>query len=151
MRWLSVALKQICDGRRVHRGISPVAVEEKVVGAAPAKRMTTPMKREDAMQGYWSVAVDEKRPSLAVDDAVLVGAPAWWRTVAMDVVEDGGDGWGGGRRLVWGWGVLARTVYEWENGGRGTGNHVFGTRLSEIWESYELSPRLKFGRLVGWG
>ena len=31
---------------------------------------------------------------------------------------------------------------------RGT---MFGTRLSEIWESYELSPRLKFGRLVGWG
>ena len=61
------------------------------------------MKREDAMQGYWSVAVDEKRPSLAVDDAVLVGAPAWWRTVAMDVVEDGGDGWGGGRRPWMGW------------------------------------------------
>ena len=61
------------------------------------------MKREDVMQGSWSVTVDEKRPSLAVDDAVLVGAPAWWRTVAMDVVEDGGDGWGGGRRLVWGW------------------------------------------------
>ena len=56
------------------------------------------MKREDAMQGYWSVAVDEKRPSLAVDDAVLVGAPAWWRTVVMDVVEDGDDGWCGGRR-----------------------------------------------------
>ena len=53
------------------------------------------MKREDAMQGYWSVAVDEKRPSLAVDDAVLVGAPAWWRTVAMDGVEDGSDGWDG--------------------------------------------------------
>ena len=119
--------------------------------SGPTKRTTAPMKREDAMQGSWSVAVDEKRPSLAVDDAVLVGAPAWWRTVAMDVVEDGGDGWGGGRRLVWGWGVLARTVYEWENGGRGTGNHVFGTRLSEIWESYELSPRLKFGHLVGWG
>ena len=47
--------------------------------------------------------------------------------------------------------VLPPTMYEWENGGRGTGNHVFGTRLSEIWESYELSPRLKFGRLVGWG
>ena len=60
----------------------------------------------------------------------------------MDGVADGG--WCGD-------GVLARTVYEWENGGRGTGNHVFGTRLSEIWESYELSPRLKFGRLVGWG
>ena len=118
---------------------------------APTKRMTAPMKREDAMQGSWSVAVDEKCPSLAVDDAVLVGAPAWWRTVAMDVVEDGGDGWGGGRRLVWEWGVLARMVYEWENGGRGTGNHVFGTHLSEIWESYELIPRFKFGCLVGWG
>ena len=61
----------------------------------------------------------------------------------MDGVADEG-GWCGD-------GVLARTVYEWENGGRGTGNHVFGTRLSEIWESYELSPRLKFGHLVGWG
>ena len=109
------------------------------------------MKREDVMEVYWSVAVDEKRPSLAVDDAVLVGAPAWWRTVAMDVVEDDDDGWGGRQRLMWGWGVLARTVYEWENGGRGTGNHVFGTRLSEIRESYELSPRLKFGCLVSWG
>ena len=35
------------------------------------------MKREEVMQGSWSVAVDEKRPYLAVDDAVLVGAPAW--------------------------------------------------------------------------
>ena len=60
----------------------------------------------------------------------------------MDGVADGG---------CCGDGVLVRTVYEWENGGRGKGNHVFGTRLSEIWESYELSPRLKFGRLVGWG
>ena len=67
----------------------------------------------------------------------------------MDVVEDGGDGWGDGRRLVWGWGVLERMVYESENGGRGTGNHVLGMRLSKIWESYELSPHLKFGRLVG--
>ena len=73
------------------------------------------------------------------------------RTVAMDVVEDDDDGWGGRRRLVWGWGVLARMVYEWENAWRGTGNHVFGMRLSEIWESYKLIPRLKFGRLVGWG
>ena len=60
----------------------------------------------------------------------------------MDGVVD--RGW-------YGDGVLARTVYEWENGGRGTRNHVFGTRVSEIWESYELSPRLKFGCLVGWG
>ena len=60
----------------------------------------------------------------------------------MDGVADGG--WCGDV-------VLARMVYEWENGGRGMGNHVFGMRLSEIWESYKLSPRLKFGRLVGWG
>ena len=74
---MSVVLKQICDGRRVHRGISPIVVEEKFVRAAPAKRTTAPMKREDAMQGSWSVAVDEKSPSLAVDDTVLEGALAW--------------------------------------------------------------------------
>ena len=61
----------------------------------------------------------------------------------MDGVANG-EGWCGD-------GVLARTVYESENGGRGSGNHVFGMRLSEIWESYELIPRFKFGRLVGWG
>ena len=55
------------------------------------------MKREDMMQGSWSVAVDEKRPSLAVDDAVLVGAPAWWRRTAVDGVADGG----GRRRVGW--------------------------------------------------
>ena len=46
------------------------------------------MKKEDAMQGYWSFAVDEKRASLAVDNAVLVGASAWWRMMAMDGVEN---------------------------------------------------------------
>ena len=61
----------------------------------------------------------------------------------MDGVADGG-GWCGD-------GVLARTMYEWENRGRGMGNHVFGTRLSEICEGYELSPHLKFGHLIGWG
>ena len=66
----------------------------------------------------------------------------------MDGVEDGDDGWGGGqRRLLWGW----CSSDELENEGRGMGNHVCGMRLSKIWESYELSPRLKFGRLVGWG
>ena len=35
----------------------------------------------------------------------------------MDGVADGG--WCGD-------GVLAQTVYEWENEGRGTGNHGFG-------------------------
>ena len=60
----------------------------------------------------------------------------------MDGVADGG---------CCGDGVLAQMVYEWENEGRGMGNHVFGTRMSEICESYELIPRFKFGRLVGWG
>ena len=122
--------------------------------SGPGKEDDDADEARDAMQGYWSVIVDEKRPSLAVDDPVLVGAPAWWRTVAMDVVEDGGDGWGGGWRMVWGWGVLAQAVYEMENGGRGMGNHVFRTRLSQIWESYELIPHLKFWtsrRLgIGW-
>ena len=104
MRWLSAVGKKTLDGRRLGRGINHVAVDEAVVGAAMARWTTTPMKREEAMKGSWSRAVDERRPSLRVDDVVLVGAPTWWRTVAMDVVEDGGDGWGGGRRLVWGWG-----------------------------------------------
>lgn len=68
--------------------------------SGPTKKTTAPMKREDAMQGSWSVAVYEKHRSLGVDDVVLVGAPTWWRTVAMDRVEDSADGW---RRLVWGW------------------------------------------------
>ena len=89
------------------------------MGAPPAKRTMAPMKREDAMQGSWSVSMDEKRPSLVVDDAVLVGAPAWWRKAVMDGVADGGG--------LCGDGVLVRTVYDWENGGRGMGNHVFQT------------------------
>ena len=49
----------------------------------------------------------------------------------MDGVADGG-----------GWcedGVLERMVHEWENGGRDTGDHVFGTRLFEIWEVTNLA------------
>ncbi len=60
-------------------GINPVAVDEVVVGAATAKWTTAPMKRDDAMKGSWSGAVDERRPSLAVDDGVGVAAPARWR------------------------------------------------------------------------
>ena len=63
--------------------------------SGPVKEDDGPMKREDVMQGSWSVAVDEKCPSLAVDDAVLVGTPTWWRTVTMV--------WGGGRRRWMGW------------------------------------------------
>ena len=100
------------------------------------------------MQGYWSVAVDERRPSLAVDDAVLVGAPAWWSTVVMDVVEDGG-GWGGE-------GVLAPTEYEWANGGREEGGPcIQGALVSNARKFTNLAPVSNFyyitATLVGWG
>ena len=75
--------------------------------------------------------MDERRPSLAVDDGVGVVAPARWRT-----------GWGteeAGRSWEV---VVAPTVYEGGNGGEGISN--FGTRFSEMWESYEVIPRLKF-------
>ena len=68
-------------------GISRVAVEETVVGAATTRCTTAPMKREDAMKGSWSSTVDERSPSLAVDDGVGVAAPARWRM-------------GGGRRRL---------------------------------------------------
>ena len=132
MRWLSAAGKKTLDGRRPGRGIYPVAVDEAVVGAATARWTTAPMKREEAMKGSWSSAVDERRPSLAVDDGVGVAAPARWRM-----------GWRteeAGRSAEV---VVPPTVYEWGNGGGG-GISNFGTRLSEMWESYELIPRLKF-------
>ena len=50
------------------RGIYPVAVDEAVVGAATTRWTMAPMKREEAMKGSWSSAVDERRPSLAVDE-----------------------------------------------------------------------------------
>ena len=132
MRWLSTMGKKTLDGRRPGWGINPVAVDEAVVGAATAKWTTAPMKRDDAMKGSWSGAVDERRPSLAVDDGVGVAAPARWR-MGWRTEEAGRSG------EV----VVAPTVYEWGNGGGG-GISNFGTRLSEMWESYELIPRLKF-------
>ena len=96
------------DGKLPGRGINLVAVDEAVVGAATARRTTAPMKREDAMKGSWSNAVDERRPSLAVDDGVGVAAPARWRM-----------GWRteeAGRSAEV---VVPPTVYEWGNGGEG--------------------------------
>ena len=90
-------------------------------------------------EGSWSGAVDERRPSLAVDDRVGVAAPARWR-MGWQMEEPGHSG------EV----VVVPTVYEWGNGGGG-GISNFGTRLSEMWESYELIPCFKFGRLVSWG
>ena len=108
MRWLSAAGKKTLDGRRPGRGIYPVAVDEAVVGAAMARWTTAPMKREEAMKGSWSNAVDERRPSLAVDDGVGVAAPTWWRM-----------GWwtkevGRSAEVV-----VPPTAYEWGNGGEG--------------------------------
>ena len=90
------------------------------------------MKREEAMKGFWSRAVDERRPSLAVDNGVGVAAPARWRMGSR--TEEAGRS---------GEVVVAPRVSEWGNGG-GRGISNFGTRLSEMWESYELIPRLKF-------
>ena len=137
MRWLSAAGKKTLDGKWPGRGIYPIAVDEAVVGAATTRWTMALMKREDAMKGSWSGTVDEKRPSLEVDDEVA--APARWRM-----------GWrteeAGRSREV----VVAPTVYEWGNGG-GRGISNFGARLSEMWESYELIPRLKFQTCIGWG
>ena len=88
------------------------------------------MKREGAMKGSWSSAVDERRPYLAVDDGVGVAAPARWRM-----------GW---RREEAGRSaevVVPPMVYEWGNGG---GISNIRMCLFEMWESYELIPRLKF-------
>ena len=103
-----MAGKKTLDGRRLGWGINHVAVDEAVVGAATAKWTTTSMKRDDAMKGSWSGAVDERRPSLAVDDGVGVAAPARWRM-----------GWRteeAGRSAEV---VVPPMVYEWGNGGEG--------------------------------
>ena len=101
MRWLSAAGKNTLDGRRPGRGINPLAVDEAVVGAATARWMTAPMKRDDAMKGSWSGTVDERRPSLAVDGGVGVAAPARWRM-----------GWRTEEAGQCGEVVVAPTVYE---------------------------------------
>ena len=108
MRWLSVAGKKTLDGRRPGQGIYLVAVDEAIVGAATARWTTTPMKREEAMKGSWSSAVDERRPSLAVDDGVGVAAPARWR-MGWRIEE-------AGRSAEV---VVPPTVYAWGNGGEG--------------------------------
>ena len=128
MRWLSAAGKKTLDGRRPGWGINPVAVDEAVVGAATAKWTTAPMKRDDAMKGSWSGAVDERRPSLAVDDGVGVAAPARWRM-----------GWRtekAGRSAEV---VMPTTVYEWGNGGEG-GSQTLGCASLKCGKVTNLSP-----------
>ena len=90
------------------QGIYPVAVDEAVVEAATGRWTAALMKREEAMKGSWSSTVDERRPSLAVDDGVGVTAPARWRM-----------GWRTEEASHSGEVVVAPMVYEWGNGGEG--------------------------------
>ena len=95
-------------------------MDEAVVGAATARWTMAPMKREEAMKGSWSTAVDERCPSLAVDDGVGVAAPARWRM-----------GWRteeAGRSAEV---VMPSMVYEWGNGGE-RGSQTLG-RASLKW------------------
>ena len=109
-------------------GIYPNVVDEAVVGAETARWTTAPMKREEAMKGSWSSAVDERRPSLAVDDGVGVAAPARWRM-----------GWRteeAGRSAEV---VVPPTVYEWGNGGEG-GSQTLGRASLKWGKVTNLSP-----------
>ena len=128
MRWLSAAGKKTLDGRRPGRGINPVAVDEAVVGAATTRWTTAPMKRDNAMKGSWSGAVDERRQSLAVDDGVGVAAPARWR-MGWRTEEAGRSG------EV----VVAPMVYEWGNGGEG-GSQTLGRACLKCGKVTNLSP-----------
>ena len=103
-------------------------MDEAVVGAATARWTTAPMKREEAMKGSWSSAVDERCPSLAVDDGVGVAAPARWRM-----------GWRteeAGRSAEV---VVPPTVYEWGNGGEG-GSQTLGHASLKWGKVTNLSP-----------
>ena len=128
MRWLSAAGKKTLDGRRPGRGIYPVAVDEAVIGAATTRWTTALMKREDTMKGSWSDAMDERCPSLAVDDGVGVAAPARWRM-----------GWRteeAGRSVEV---AVPLMVYEWGNGGEG-GSQTLGRASLKWGKVTNLSP-----------
>ena len=128
VRWLSAAGKKTLDGRWPGRRINPVAVNEAVVGAATTRWTTVPMKREEAMNGSWSSIMDERHPSLAVDDRVGVAAPARWRM-----------GWRteeAGRSVEV---VVPPSVYEWGNGGEG-GSQTLGRASLKWGKVTNLSP-----------
>ena len=139
MRWLSAARKKTLDGRGPGQGISHVSVHEAVLGVATTRWTTAPMKREDAMKGSWSGALDERCPSLIVDDRVGAAAPARWR-MGWRTEEAGRSG------EV----VVAPTVYEWGNGGDG-GSQTLGRTCLKCGKVTNLSPVQNFGHRVGWG
>ena len=72
--------------------------------------------------------VDERRPSLAVDDGVGVAAPARWR-MGWQTEEAGRSG------EV----VVVPTVYEWGNGGGG-GSQTLGRACLKCGKVTNLSP-----------
>ena len=79
-------------------------------------------------EGSWSSAVDERRPSLAVDDGVGVAAPARWRM-----------GWRteeAGRSAEV---VVPPMVYEWGNRGEG-GSQTLGHASLKWGKVTNLSP-----------
>ena len=93
-----------------------------------ARWTTAPTKRDDAMKGSWSSAMDERRPSLAVDGGVGVAAPARWRM-----------GWRteeAGRSAEV---VMPPTLYEWGNGGEG-GSQTLGRACLKCGKVMNLSP-----------
>ena len=111
-------------------------MDEKFVGAAPARWTTAGMKREDGMQGSRSKVVDGRGRSLVMDGGVGVSAPAWWRRTVVEGVADGG------RRRRVGW--------------RGCfGVHVFRARLSQMRGNLQTLPPFQISYitaiLVGWG
>ena len=92
-RWQTAGLgdKSYCCGRGGHRS-----------GNGKVDDDTDEARRR--MKGSWSGAVDERHPSLAVDDGVGAAAPARWR-MGWRMEEAGRSG------EV----VVAPMVYEWGN------------------------------------
>ena len=56
------------------------------------------------------------------------------------MVEEDSGGWGGRRRLVWEWGVLAPTVYEWEMEGEVWGTMFLGRACLKYGKVTNLAP-----------
>ena len=116
-------------------------MDETVVGAAPARWMTTEMKREDGMQGSRSEVVDERGRSLVMDDVVGVSAPAWWRRTAVDGVAVANRRRRAGCRGCFG----AHGVQMGKRKVERNGETMYsGCACLKCEEIYKLSPRFKF-------
>ena len=147
---LSAAEKQIRGGEQQRSGNSSGVVDGCDVGAAAVRRRTEGLK----WLGY------DACPRRGGSSASASTAKSWralrlrlrWTTTSgYRLRRDGGGRWwigamgwrteeAGVERVFW----RPRSTNGEMEGERGRGNHVFGTCLSEMWESYELSHRLKF-------